>query len=544
MDNVLTSQTLWEGYDPTAEKLDTVVLKQTKRGIVTKQLYFTGRELEHGKSRIFATVCYKDAPQGKPAVLVISNYSHPYDETILVDLAKRGFVAMAIDFAGRRELGLHTLYPEELDYCNADVAKSTFEINETARETKLYEYALNCRRAITYLLDEENVSQVSVLTSGKGVYVGIIVLGVETRVANGAILFGNLFRNFPEPSKSAYELDMNTDDLERHIAYDTSRQMWTLGLAPQTYAQQIKVPVYVVNSSNSPYVDIAETSRTFLRVNSDSRLLILPTSMDYLPARYTDGVARWLMGYETKPKSEIKSFVDGSGDYCIRVLTTRPLEKTSLWYCTDADDIARYWTKAVLTATDDGYVAKLNLFAKECTVASFVTFEDDVAVSTPLLTEKVKVNNVKKAINIIFSGSGNQMLIPVTSIDDWWNVNLEPKLAKGHLNIVGAKGKALATFAINDTSIRINSAFTLGFDVCCKVKQSVKITAVCRFGDINQEYSQTAEIVGTGKWERLTFDKVNFRRNDDGRQMTDEEKVDLLIISADNEFIVNNIFLV
>lgn len=544
MDKILTLQSLWEGFDPTAEQLDTVVLKQTKRGIITKQLYFTGRELAHGETRVLATVCFANSAENKPAVLVVGDYAHPYDESILVDLAKRGFVAMSIDFAGRCDFGLHTLYPEELDYCNADVAKSMFEISVTARETKLYEYALNCRRAITYLLSEEKVSQVSILTSNKGVYVGIMVLGVDNRVTNGAILFGNLTRMFPEPSKEEYKLDMDKDELERHIAYDTNRQMWTLGLAPQTYALQIKVPVYVVNSANSPFVNIAETSKTFFRLNSNSRFLILPTSMDYLPSRYSDGVAKWLMGYQAKPKSEIKSFVDASGDYCVAVATSRPIEQTSVWYCTNAEGSARYWTKAKLTATDKGYVAKLNLFEKECTVAFFATFEDDVTVSTPLVIEKVKTESFKKSMNIIFSGTGNQMLIPVAGRGEWWNVDLEPKLAKGYLNIVGAKGTILATFAINDKSIRINPAFTVGFDICSKVKQQIKITAVCKFGDINQEYSQTTEIVGTGKWERVTFDKVNFRRNDDGRQMTDTEKVDLLIISAPNEFIVNNIFLV
>ena len=545
MENVLTSQTLWEGYDPTAEQLDTVLIRQNEEdGVVSKQLYFTGRTLEHGKSRIYATVCYEGNSRNKPAVFVIGDYRRPIEEDVLRDFARRGFVAMSVDFAGRRDEGLCTLYPEQLDYCNADVAGSMFDVTSSARETALYEYALNCRRAITYLLDEEKVDCVSVLTSLRGVCVGIIVLGVENRVKNGVLLFGNIYRNYPEPDKDENMLGMDQDELERHIAYDTKKHKWALGLAPQTYALQIKIPLYVINSANSPYVDVAETSKTIYRVNAESRLLILPTCMDYLPARYTDDVIRWLKGFVAKPKSEIKSFVDESGDYCVRVLTTRPIEQTSVWYCTDAEGSARYWTKANLVSTDNGYVAKLNLFEKQCTVAFFALFEDDVTVSTPLVTERVSASNVRKAVNIIFSGAGNQTLIPLAPRKVWWNVNLEPELAKGHLNLVGAKGKVLATFAISDKSIHIDSAFTLGFDVCCKAKQQIKITAVKKFGSLNQLYSQTAEVVGTGKWERLTFDKANFHRNDDGRQLTDEEKVDLLIISAENEFIVNNIFLV
>ncbi len=546
MDNILTSQTLWENFDPTAEELDINLIKQTgHRGNVTKQLYFTGRTLPSGaKTRVFAEVCYCDKSEGKPAVLLVGDFSRPIEEKVLLDLAKRGFVAMSVDFAGRRDNGLFTIYPEEIIYCNNAFAKSMFDIDDTARETKMYEYALNCRRALTYLLDVEKVSQASVLTYGKGVYVGIIALGTETRLKNGAILFGNLYRNFPAPGKDEDMMGDDEDELARHIAYDTRRQQWTLGLAPQTYAQQIKVPLYVVNSANSPYVDVMQTSRSMARINHDSRLLVLPTSMDYIPKRYVGSVTRWLLGYEAKPKSELKSFRNGAGDYCVRITTDHPLAQTSLWYCTDADQRARHWTKATLNATEDGYVAKLTLFEKDCTVASFAIFDDDVAISTPLLTEKVTAVNVTKALNIIFSGTGKQVLIPITRYGDWWNIDLEPRLEKGYLNIVGAEGRALATFAINDKSIRINPAFTVVFDVCCNVRQQLYLYALTKFGSANTYYSQSVQILGNGKWERVSFDKVNFKRTDDGKQLADTEKVDMLVIYAENEFLVNNIFLV
>lgn len=542
----MTSQTLWEGYDPTAEQLDINSIKQTEKdGIVTKTVYFTGRTLPDGaKTRVFGTLCYKKTAEDKPAVLVVDDYTHPIDEDVLRDIAARGFVAMAVDLAGKRAKGLHTIYPEEIDYCNKDLARSIFEVSETARETKLYEYTVCCRRAITYLLDEENVSQVSVLTANRGAYVGIIVLGVENRVANGAILFGSLYRNFPVLETDENVLDAGKDELERHIAYDTRRQQWTLGLAPQTYAQQIKVPVYVINSANSPFVDIVQTSKTMQRLNAESRLLILPTSMDYIPSRYTNGVLQWFKGSQAKPRTDLKSFRNGEGDYCISVKTDIPLNKTSVWYCTDAESRAKYWTKATLTQSDGEYVAKLNLYEKECNIACFATFDDEISVSTLLLTEKVVAQNITKALNIIFSGTGKQTLVPLTDNGKWWDVQLEPQLDKGYLNILGAKGKALATFAINDKSIRINQSFTVVLDVCCKVKQQLEMVAVTNFGEKNSQYVQYMQLAGNGKWEHITFDKINFHRKEDGKQLSDSEKVEMLAIYADNEYLVNNIFLV
>lgn len=545
MDYILNSQQLWENFDPTAEQLDIDVIKQTERkGLVTKSFYFTGRELKRGKTRIYATVCYEHTACDKRAILLIGDYSKPIEVDVLTDLAKRGFVAMSVDLSGRRDHGLHTIYPFELDYCNHASRVSMFNLGETARDNKVYEYAVCARRAITYLKQEEKVGDVSVVTSGRGVYVGIIVMGIDDRISNGVVLFGNLSRDYPPPNKDEDIVGDDKDELDRHIAYDMRRQMWTLGLAPQTYALQIKVPLYVVNSANSQYVDILPTNNTFLRVNGNSRMLVLPTAMDYLPTQYVDGVLQWINGCVAPAKSELKSFTDANGDYCLRVITSHPFDKTSVWYCTDSDGRAKHWAKAKLTESDNGYIAKLNLFEKNCNVVSFAVFDGEISVSTTLLSEKITANNVKKANNIVFSGTGSQMLIPVCEDGAWWNVALEPRLKKGYLKIPGAVGKSLATFAVNDKSIRISPSFTVGFDICCKFKQTIKLTAVCKFGTVNESYVHTQEVVGNGKWERVTFDKSNFHRIGDGKQLVETEKVEMLVISADKEFIVNNIFLV
>ena len=545
MDNILNIQTLWEGFDLNAEPLDTVVLCETKdHSITSKRLYFTGRSFANGKSRVLGEVYSKGSCGGKPAVLVIGDYDCAMDVSILDDLAHRGFVAMSIDMAGRREEGLYTLYPEEIDYCNADAAKTMFEITKTARETKTFEYAVNCRRAISYLLDEEKVSSVSVLTISRGVYVGIIVLGVEARVKNGAILFGNIYRNFPAPKKDEI-MGTEKEELDRHIAYDVRRQMWEVALAPQNYAFQIKAPVYVINSANSAHVDIIDTSKTFMRFNHDSRLFVLPTTLDYLPSKYVNGVVEWLKGCEAPQESEIKSFVDEKGDYCLRIVTNHPFEQTSMWYSTTIDSKSKNWIKAELKQTDNGYVAKPALYEKECNLAVFAMFEGNVTTTTPLHIEKVSANSLKKSLNVIFSGGkGGQTLVPLCSTGAMWNVDLEPKLSKGALGIVGAQGTSLATFALSENSIRTNPILTLCFDVCCKVRQRLKITGINSFGDKNEVYSQEVEILGNGKWERITIEKIDFHRVGDGRQLSETERLDVLVFSADNEFILNNIFLV
>ena len=539
MEEILTSQTLWEGYDPEAEDLDVTVLNSVEsNGIVTKHLYFTGRELDEGKTRVYGVVCQKATHTARPAVLVIHDFNKEIDEKVLVDLAERGFTAMAIDYVGVREVGLYTLYPKQLYYCNASANQNPFDIVTTAKEIKLYEYALNSRRALTYLLHEEKVKGVSVFGVSKGVDVATMVLGTDGRITNGVLALGRIWRNYPELVVKDGE-----DDLSKQIEYDFKSQSWMLGLAPQTYMLQIKVPLYIIISANSTYTNVRNANKSFMRVNCVSKLLILPKSPDYIPTGYTNGVVRWLKGHYESEHAEIAPCHEG-GDYCLKVITQLPINKITLWYTINAVGRGKNWVKANLKqGAPDCYYAEISLYEPNCKILAFAQIDGELPTSTKLFEDTVTIPNLKKANNIIFNAASGQELPPICTTGEWWNVNLQPRFAKGPMNIVGAVGKAHACFAINDTRLRYNSSFTLGFDVFSEVKQNITVTAICKFGEQNECYHLSAGVFG-GKWERITYEKSNFHREVDGRPLTDNDKVDAFIISAKHEFIINNILLV
>ncbi|MCH5159859.1 MAG: hypothetical protein J1F66_03295 [Clostridiales bacterium] len=539
MEEILTSQTLWEGYDPSSEELDVTVLNTTEKdGIVTKRLYFTGRELGEGKTRVYGVVCQKSTHSVRHAILVIHDFEKEIDEKVLVDLAERGFVAMAIDYVGAREMGLYTLYPKQLSYCNASAHQNPFDIVTTAKEVKLYEYALNSRRAITYILSEENVKAVSVFGVAKGVDVATMVLGTDDRVINGALALGRIWRNYPPLVVKEGE-----DYLGKQIEYDFKSQSWMLGLAPQTYMLQIKVPLYIIISANSTYTNVRNANKSFTRVNCVSKLLILPKSPDYIPKSYTAGIVKWFKGHYESDHAEIVACNNGS-DYRLKVVTQLSMDKITLWYTINAAGRGKNWVKANLKQGDEGsYYAEISLYEPNCKILAFAHIDGELPTTTKLFEDTVTVSNLKKANNIIFSAASGQVLPPVSTTGEWWNVDLEPKIAKGPMNIVGAIGRAHACFAINDTSSRYNSTFTLGFDVYSAVKQNITVTAICKFGEENVCYHLSAGVFG-GRWERITYEKEKFHRDLDGKPLTDKDKVDAFVISADSEFIINNILLV
>ena len=539
MEEILTLQKLWEGYDPEADELDVTVLNTVEKdGIVTKRVYFTGRELDGCKTRVFGVVCNKAAHSTHHAVLVVDDFNKEIDEKVLVDLAERGFVAMAIDYVGARDVGLHTLYPDPLAYCNASANQNPYDIVTTARDIKLYEYALNSRRAISYLLACESADGVSVMGVGKGVDVASIVLGIDERITNGVLAFGCIWRNYPE-------LVINEGDnvAKKQAEYDYKSQSWMMGLAPQTYMLQIKVPLYIIISSNSYSTNVHNANKSFSRVNCVSKLLILPNSIDFVPSKYANGVANWLNGHYESESAEIVACHD-NGDYRLKVITQAPLSKITLYYTKNADTRAKHWVKSDLKNGSDGaYYGEVSLSDPNCKILAFAQIDGDVPTTTKLFEDVATPLTLKKSSNIIFSADGSQTLPMASLTGEWWNVPLEPKLAKGPMGITGALGNGFVTFAINDTSIKYKRSFTLVFDVFSESKQTVTVTTICRFGDTNESYQLSATVFG-GRWERLTFEKDLFHRVADGKLLSDKDRVDIFIISADKEIIINNMLLV
>jgi len=545
MEQMYNSKTLWQDFSPTSEALDVNVLETVEAdGIIEKRLYFTGRATENScMSRVYAVVCSKSVKQSKSAVLVVGDYKKTIETDVLRDFAERGFVAMSIDFPGRRDKGIYTIYPFDLDYCNADVAPDMFELTDTAKETKFYEYALNCMRAVTYLIEEEKAAKVSLVTSGIGSYIGLIALGVDKRIVNGAVLFGSL-NKIVSDAEEERKVDLSDEEkLNEHLEQSEKAQKWTVALSPQAYALQIDVPLYVVNSANSMLTDVVEVNKMYYRINDDSRMLILPLSIDFMPSEYAMSVIKWLKSAEIPKEEELSSFYDNNGDYNLKLKTKKKKSQISIWYCTNPESHAKYWKKADVKEEEQGFSAKLDLYEQNCEILAFAVLDGDVAISTPIFREKVTVVNVKNPNNIIFIGNGSQDLISL-SLDKWWNVVGHGNLAKGYLDIVGMKGRSLATYALNDKSVRRSLSLAFSFDVCSSFKQTLYVSAVCVGDGVTETYRQQVELTGDGKWTRVTISGEKFRRVDDGKSLSEKKVVDLLIIHAENDIIVNNICLV
>lgn len=545
MGKVLTSKALWQDFDPQIEPLETNVLKMEEQdGIITKTVYFTGRSVEDGKTRVLAKVCYKASKKPKNAVLLIDNYKKSINEEELRYWANHGFVSVAIDFAGRRTKGACTLYPPSLDYCNSDVAEGYFYVGTGAKQTKIYEYALNCMRAVTYLLQEEKTEKVSVITVKKGTAVGIIVLCIDKRVVNGTVMFGSLYREYGISEQVTTLNQLNDEELAQHVAFEEKRQIWEAGIAPQAYASQTKVPVYLIVATNSPHVSSLNSNKMYYRLNDESRMLMLPLSIDYMSEEYVKSIVNFCKEDYPPENTSLEQITTEKGDNFLKVTSPLPVSKLEVWYSRSPDRRCRNWVKANLKSTDDGYIAELDAYSQNCKMIAFAVAKGSVCISTALCDVEInKPSSVKIPNRNLFSGENGGSMIPYVLGGGFHGLENQVEYCKGYLGIRGAKGKVMATFALNDPSTRRREIFTVSFDVCCETAQQLHVYVVSDFGSENEIFHQTVQLSGDGKWQRITLDGNGFQKAD-GKPMSDDENVEMLYFKADSEYIINNVFIV
>jgi len=196
------------------------------------------------------------------------------------------------------------------------------------------------------------------------------------------------------------------------------------------------------------------------------------------------------------------------------------------------------------TASDNVYQASLDLYEDNCQLYVLAVANGEIPVSTPLMPISTQSQyTLRHRKPLIFSGEEDFRFVPVNMVSDKWHGNeIELYKCKGYMGITGQKGSCFATFALSDSS-NVSSGGVLAFDVCCDVKQRLTIVAIVNLGEQNQSYVANVDLLGNGRWQRVILDSTNFA-SPDKRTITIGNKVDMVIFSTKEKFIINNISLV
>ena len=116
---LITAQTLWKDFDLRGLPLDETVLStEIKEHYTVKYIYFNGEATTDGCARVFAQLYTPASIPTGASIVLMNDVSQPFD-TLYVDfLCESGFTVLVVDYAGKRENGKYTIYPESMNYAN------------------------------------------------------------------------------------------------------------------------------------------------------------------------------------------------------------------------------------------------------------------------------------------------------------------------------------------------------------------------------------------------------------------------------------------
>ncbi len=535
--SITTSIELWQGWD-SETPLDTNVLCTQHIGDTTvARLYFTGRSQHDCCSRVYGVVM--KTSQARHALLVVNSPDRAVDEAELSFWADKGYIAMGIDYAGNSNIRRHTIYPHCMQYANYHMSDNRYMGEDDIG--KWYEYSYNTMRAVGYLLSS-GATKVSILSYGEGSRIATIALATDDRIDNGAILFGSLHEHI-EYCDSELDIDSDSAQLQQVLVANEQLQRYELLYSPQSYVQHIKSPIYMLASGNSLYTDVLRLSDSYYRTNDNSCLMVLPDTLDYCHNGILDGVAQWL---DNTVVQEIElSHTSTDGVLTISTNTQLPLDKLQLWYCRNGNDNGKHWNRTTLSLDDGGnYSAVVPLCRSDSKLLALVTYHGDIAVSSAILTVDIDDSyTLEHAIPVLYRGGTPFRFVSVSAAGEWHGMSNGITQTVGYLDIAGAKGSILLTFAGNDGSVQMGESDTIALDVCSDIRQQFHVMLIQDYGSRNIRYIANSQLVGDGKWQKIVLEPSDFRSSN-GQAMSKDIHTDCMVFYADDLFIINNICMI
>ena len=545
---------LWKDFDDTGLPFDERIIKEvTEDGFVKTWLYFNGRQIgDTGVSRLLALTVRKKDKTKLPALILVMSSGEPIDEEGALHWAKKGYAVIAVDNVGECDRELFTQYPESIKYANfAFCGRHLTHCDLTAKETTWYEWAVNIRRAISFISAQNyvNKDEVGLISMRDGATIACMVGAFDERLKACAVLFGTSWIDIGLGNKLKGELE---DEEER--------DRWIAGIAPQSYLMYMKTPFYFCLGTNSAETDINKAFGAIQSIpkNTPAAVLLIPGVMEDGDEEFSHNLEKWLNFFiknegvcPTAP--EIDFEVKEKKVYAVvKLAQAETITDVKIYYARETENKrARHWVEQkaenlgenlykaqidVISAIGAGYVF--------CTV----TYRGGLALSSNLTKIKESVFaeiDYAERTKLIYKGAfgKTQFVIynPIGRTDRRYLSEHKLALKKGPFDIKGISGTSLATFAFNDIKYIIEENSTLAFDIYSEKSQILMAYYVKNYGLSSQKtYELAVELIGGDFWQKICLDPNDFH-NESDKPPENWKDCEIFSLVAENEIVLNNV---
>lgn len=549
--------TLWRDFDSEALELDVEVVESgEKDGLIYTYQYFNGEKCPDGNSRVYSLFVYKKGKKDLPAVLLLGEPDKRMDVRHAEYWANKGYAVLVFDNAGEGDdAERFTLYPKSIDYANIRRAgRHATNCYTNAKETSWYHWAINTRRAVTFLEKSEvvDVESIGLVSTSYASYIACMVAAFEKHLSVCAVVFGVCYQ----------ELDVNDSPISREQSEEAEeRERWFAAIAPQSYLIHMRTPFYLCVGSNSGTSDLDKTYRSFELIpeQTPKAIWIAHKTTDDGNPIFLKNLEKWLtlrlkkqIDPELMPEVDFK-VMNKKLNIIVRVPDDEAVTDVTVYFARETKKSdTRNWRELEIERVADGiYRAKVQVFDKKksCFAYCDVRYRGGMVLSGNLI--EIKPDDVKnvsadrpgKLIYNYQMGEGDFLVYDPYQKDfnNYFGDNsLEVKT--GAQNLKGLAGKVFATFALNDPKYLKHEDSLLTFDVYSEKEQNLLVTCVVDYGKKQRLFSVTKKLLGVDMWQKVCV-STNELKGDVGRRPSGWGDCEVLCIKADDEILINNLLL-
>jgi len=553
--NILTPTEIWEGFKSDKD-IKTELISESRVGdIIISRVYLGGRKVQGGRVKIYGIIAHNVQMAMLPAIIVFSDVKKGIDEDFAVELASKGYYVFAIDFAGKKEDGYYTIYPDSLSYANYDEAKDLlFSVPKSVKETCYYEWGAIGKNVLSFVASQPFVTRIGAIGIDDGATPLWHVASGEKNLAAAVFVKNAGWASCFGRRKFSGERDPQfSDNMLKFVA----------GIEPQSYAMTVKCPTLLVATTNSVKYDFDRVYDTASRISERVyKAVAYSVGVENVSARGYDDILKFfegcLFGMENANKifpsePEIKCEEDGGTVTAEITAGEQGLKSVSLFVAEDvAEPSLRFYRKVDKFKMNKYgryvFTYKPNIGAKSAYIFAETVYENGFYLNTPVLckTFNVKDADVHKA-KILFSGIKEKTFANFTPIEKETGSSIDFKgedrirTAVGPMGIKGVTSDiGIMTFRVNRERNKPTDDSILRFDVYTEKEGEITVEFVTDYIDSPLSYRYTFSVSGGKIWHSVMVEK-NKLKTQEGRIIKGYSNLNVIRIYGTGKYLINNV---
>ena len=562
---ILTPSAVWKDFKGDLPLKDSKVNEMTYDGISYAEVYFSGREINSSRVRIYGLYARPNPlPSSRKigAVLIMPDFCDTINLEIVNHFAKMGYAVLMVDYRGSvGENVNHTIYPSELNYANYG-QEDMFVVERDAKETCWHEWACVGKYALSYLQSRIEVDKIALVGIKQGANVAWQMLYNENRVSCFVSLFGAGWQAYKGLFKSE-----GTD-----IEMTDERYRWLGGVDAHVYAQYCDCPVLYLTATNSPDFDCERGVDTISRVKDVSQCSFnySPRFRDTINKKSVDDIALFLKKHITKagaasdrlyfPESPALSIAVGDDKRNafaeVSGFDTEKIRNISVYMSEGINDPAkRNWclmTAIKTKSTEKCRYFKMPLGGGVDFIHAFAVaeYKNGVTVSSRIVLKKFQNPVSATSTNMIYSSRNGADCFTIcdelsSSIGKiFFNENVGVELAECANGITGVTSRfGLLNYRIVENRFNPNARSIIKGNVYCEDYTKLKVSIIVSKNGEHHPYFAVVDLKGSKVWQDVQIAFANLK--DENRMgIKDYENIVAIKIEAESRFAVNNLLLI